>query len=297
MRLTVGLAQMYPKLGDVRANLNTHLDYIERAVNKNVDLIVFPELSLTGYQVMDMVPELAICADASDPTFSRLLDASTRTDIMFGFVQEDSRNRFYIAAAYLSGGDVLHIHHKVYLPTYGMFDDARYFDEGQHLRAFDTRYGRVGMLICEDFWHMSAPYVLWMDGADVLLFQSASPSRGVSASESGRLTSSRWVELMNQTYASSLTSYVVHCNRVGYEDGKNFWGGSTIANPDGEFLVHGDYLDEKLIVQTIDLNQLHRTRSRAPILRDERPLLVQNELNRILAKQHPLEGVTPNGRR
>ncbi|MEO0563442.1 MAG: nitrilase-related carbon-nitrogen hydrolase, partial [Chloroflexota bacterium] len=133
-----------------------------------------------------------------------------------------------------------------------------------------------------DFWHMSAPYVLWMDGADVLLFHSNSPSRGVGSDENGRLTSSRWVELMNQSYASSFTSYVVHCNRVGYEDGKNFWGGSSVASPDGEFLTHGCYFDETLIVQETDLNQLHRTRSRMPLLRDERPELVQREMDRIL---------------
>ncbi len=302
MKLTVALAQMYPKLGDVQANLDTHLDTIQQATEQNADLVVFPEMSLTGYQIMDMVPELAVRANSDDPVFARLLDASHDIDVMVGFAREDDRNRFYIAAAYLSGGEVLHVHHKVYLPTYGMFDDGRYFDAGQHLRAFDTRFGRVGMLICEDFWHMSAPYVLWQDGADILLFHSASPSRGISRGEDGRLTSSRWVELMNQSYASSLTSYVLHCNRVGYEDGKNFWGGSSIATPDGEFLAQAPYFDEALLVQTIDLNQLHRTRSRMPILRDERPLLVQNELNRILAEQSPLSqpasnGANANGRR
>lgn len=282
MHITLGLAQIYPKLGSVSANLDKHLDYIEQAAQHNVDLLIFPELSLTGYQVMDMVPELAIRAETTDPVFAQLLDASRRMDIMFGFVQEDKRNRFYTAAAYLSGGEIVHVHRKVYLPTYTMFDEGRYFEAGNRIQAFDTRFGRAGMLICEDFWHLSAPYVLWMDGADLFLFQSNSPSRGISLAEQGRLTSSRWVELMNQSYASSFTSYVVHCNRVGYEDGKNFWGGSSVASPEGEFLTHGLYFDETLIVQEIDLNQLHRTRSRIPLLRDERPLLVQHELDRIL---------------
>jgi len=303
VEMTVALAQMYPKLGDVQANLETHLEMIERAQEQDADLIVFPEMSLTGYQIMDMVPELAVRARADDPIFSKLLTASQHIDIMFGFAQEDERNRFYIAAAYLSAGEVTHVHHKVYLPTYGMFDDGRYFDEGQHFRAFDTRFGRMGMLICEDFWHLSAPYVLWLDGADILLLHSASPSRGVGQAEQGRLTSTRWVELMNQSYASSLTSYVIHCNRVGYEDGKNFWGGSSIATPDGEFLVQAPYFDETLLVQKIDLNQLHRTRSRMPILRDERPQIVQNELERILSKQQSVRtqptrlGANSNGRR
>jgi NAD+ synthase (glutamine-hydrolysing) len=287
MHIKIGLAQTYPKLGNVPANLTRHLELADEAAAQGVDLLVFPEMSLTGYQVMDMVPELAIRAEADDPVFAQLLEASRKLDMMVGFVQEDARNRFYIAAAYLSGGELVHLHQKVYLPTYTMFDDGRYFEAGDHIRAFDTRFGRVGMLICEDFWHMSAPYLLWMDGADILLLHSCSPSRGVGSDENGRLTSTRWVELMNQSYASSFTSYVVHCNRVGYEDGKNFWGGSSVASPDGEFLTHGLYFDEALIVQQVDLNQLHRTRSRLPLLRDERPGLVQRELGRVLGEQRP----------
>jgi predicted amidohydrolase len=282
MRLTIGLAQIYPKLADVKANLAKHLGMIRQAGEQGVDLIVFPELSLTGYQVQDLVPEVAIRATRDDDTFRALLEASQNLDIMFGFVHEDVRQRFYTAAAYLSRGECLHIHHKLYLPTYAMFDEGRYFDQGEHVQAFDTRFGRVGMLICEDFWHMSPAYVLWQDGADLLLFQSASPSRGLDAGD--RLSGSRWVELVNQAYGSMFTNYVVHCNRVGYEDGKNFWGGSSIVDPDGEFVTHGRYFDEALIVQSIDLNQLHRTRARLPLLRDERPELAQRELARILAR-------------
>lgn len=127
---------------------------------------------------------------------------------------------------------------------------------------------------------MSPPYLLWLDGADVLLLTSSSPSRGLDASD--RLGTSRWVELVNQAYGSIFTNYVAHCNRVGYEDGKNFWGGSSVVDPNGEFMTCGLYFDEALITQTIDLNQLHRTRSRLPLLRDERPHLILRELTRIL---------------
>jgi NAD+ synthase (glutamine-hydrolysing) len=280
MNITIGLAQIYPKLGDLKANLNKHLEYIERAEKQGVDLLIFPELSMTGYQVQDLI---SMKPDRDDPYFRALLDASKgRMDLMFGFVHEDARQRYYIAAAYLSAGQIIHVHHKVYPCTYTMFDEGRFFAEGQRIRAFDTRFGRVGMLICEDFWHASPPYVLWMDGADMLLFHSASPSRGLDTGAA--LSGSRWVELVNQAYGSMFTSYVIHCNRVGYEDGKNFWGGSSVVNPDGDFLVHGQYFDETLITQEIDLNQLHRTRSRLPLLRDERLDLTQRELARILER-------------
>ena len=127
---------------------------------------------------------------------------------------------------------------------------------------------------------MSPAYVLWMDGADMFLLHSASPGRGLDTGD--RIGGSRGVELVNQAYGSMFTSYIVHCNRVGYEDGKVFWGGSSIVDADGEFVTHGLYFEEALIVQEIDLNHLHRTRARLPLLRDERPGLVRRELGRIL---------------
>ncbi|RMF78102.1 MAG: carbon-nitrogen hydrolase [Chloroflexi bacterium] len=290
MRINVGLAQIYPKLGDVCANLDKHLAFVEQAAEQHVELLVFPELSMSGYQVQDLVPEVAIRTEESDKTFAALLKASKQLDIVVGFVHEDHRKRFYIADAYLSGGECLHIHHKLYLPTYAMFDEGRYFARGNTARAFDTRYGRVGMLICEDFWHVSPAYVLWMDGADIMIFNSSSPGRGLDSED--RLSGTRWVELVNQAYGSMFTSYILHCNRVGYEDGKNFWGGSSIVDPNGEFLQHGIYFDETLIAQEIDLNQLHRTRARLPLLRDERPGLVKRELERVLAERLSY----PNGR-
>ena len=150
------------------------------------------------------------------------------------------------------------------------------------IRAFDTRFGRMGMLICEDFWHASPPYLLWLDGADILIFSSASPGRGLN--EHDKLESAWWVENVNQSYANLFTSFVVHSNRVGYEDGLNFWGGTTAYDPKGERLAYGPYFEEALTMATLDLNQIRRTRARLPLMRDERADLVQKELNRILSK-------------
>ena len=220
MQLSLSLAQIATKLGDVESNLEKHLELIQQAKSQKSDLIVFPELSLTGYMLQDLVPSVARRPDDDDPVFRPLLKASRDIDVMVGFVDEDERHRFYVASAYLSAGRVLHIHHKVYLPTYALFDEGRFFAPGNALRAFDTRFGRVGMLICEDFWHASPPYVLWLDGADILLLASASPGRGLTSHE--KLESARWVEGVNQSYANLFTAFMVHSNRVGYEDGLNF---------------------------------------------------------------------------
>jgi NAD+ synthase (glutamine-hydrolysing) len=279
MILKLALAQMNTHLGDVQVNLEKHLSLIEDARKEQADLVVFPELSLTGYVLQDLVAAVSHRPEPDDPIFLQLLKASRDLDLVVGFVNEDRRNRFFIASAYLSGGDVVHVHHKVYLPTYGLFDEGRFFAWGDTVRAFYTRFGRMGMLICEDFWHASPPYLLWQDGAEVLLFHSASPGRGLN--DQPQLESARWVEHINRAYASLFTVFVAHANRVGFEDGLHFWGGSTVFDPNGELVAKGPYQDEALTFCEIDLNQLHRTRARLPLLRDERTALVLREMERI----------------
>lgn len=291
MKLNLAMAQINTVLGDVEKNLEKHLKLIDEAHDKGADLIIFPELSLTGYILQDLVPTVALHANESDPVFARLLKASQGMDVMVSFVEEDTRNRFYIASAYLSDGKVLHVHHKVYLPTYGLFDEGRFFAPGDGVSAFDTRFGRVGMLICEDFWHASLPYLLWLDGADILLFASASPGRGLphesTNGQVGKLDSARWVDDITRAYAGLFTSFVVHTNRVGYEDGLNFWGGSSVCNPDGEPVMQGPQHKEALVHAELDLNHLHRTRVRLPLLRDEKTGLVQKEITRINQQFRP----------
>jgi len=282
MKLTLALAQINTRLGDVPANLEKHLALAKEARSSGADLLLFPELSLTGYVLQDLASAVAHRPTPDDPIFQPLLQASHDLDMVVGFVDEDKRHRFYITAAYLSRGEVIHTHHKVYLPTYGLFDEGRFFAWGDNIRAFDTRFGRAGMLICEDFWHASPPYLLWLDGADLFLFTSASPGRGLR--NEPQLESARWVEHINRAYASLFTAFVAHANRVGYEDGLNFWGGSTLFDPNGELLAKGPYHEEALTLSQIDLDQFHRTRARLPLLRDERTGLVMREMGRILSK-------------
>jgi len=280
--LSVSLAQISPVLGNVAVNLEKHLAWIEESAADS-QLVVFPELSLTGYSLRDLVPEVAQHPhDPDNPVFSALRQATAQhsVDVVVGFVEEDSRHRFYIASAYLHSGQILHVHRKVYLPTYGLFQEGRDLGAGDRVRAFDAPWGRTGILICEDFWHASPPYLLWLDGADVFIHHSASPGRGLTGQ--GKLDSSRFVEEVNQTYAALFTSYVLHCNRAGIEDGVNFWGGSAAYGPDGEVLAQASYFEEHRLRVDLDLAEVRRVRQRLPLLRDERPDLVLRELQRLL---------------
>lgn len=290
MQINLAQAQIKTLLGNLDANLDVHMDYIEQAQEAQADILVFPELSLTGYLLQDLVYQVARKPTKDDPLFKPLYQASHDLDLLVSFVEADSRSRYFISAAYLSKGELLHVHRKVYLPTYGMFDDARYFAYGSNFSAFDTRFGRFGVLICEDFWHMSPPYLLWLDGAEVLLLPSASPGRGIQA-DTGKLATARWVEHVVQAYAALFTCYVSFTNRVGFEDGYAFWGGSTTYGPGGELLQQGPYLEPSLICTKLDLNEVRHARKSLPLLRDERPELTMKILNRILndnsAEEYP----------
>jgi predicted amidohydrolase len=279
--MNLALAQINTTLGNLPANLEKHLSLAKEAAQAGADLLLFPELSLTGYVLQDLAAEVALRPSAQDPNFRALLEASHKLDMVVGFVEQDSRFRFYISAAYLSAGEIRHIHRKVHLPTYGIFDEHRYFAAGDTFRSFETRFGRAGILICEDFWHISSPYLLWMDGADLFYLTSASPGRGVTDKILG---SAQWVQDVNRAYAGLFTSFFAHANRVGFEDGLNFFGGSTLFDPDGRRVAQAPFNEESLTLTEVDLAQLRRTRTRLPLLRDENPAMVARELERILHK-------------
>lgn len=277
-RLTVALAQVDAALGDRDKNLERHRAWIQRARDSGAQLVVFPELSLTGYFLKDLVAETAIPLDS--PTVERLRELSREIDIVAGAVIEDPDHRYFNASLYFSAGDLVHLHRKVYLPTYGMFDDTRYFATGNRFRSFRTSFGRAGMLICEDIWHLSSAYVLSLEGVDMIICPSASPGRGISTDE--RLGTAESYEILCRTYAQFLTSFFLYCNRVGYEDGANFWGGSMVIAPNGDIIAREADADESLVVASIDLGDIRRERLANPLLRDEKLELTVNELRRVL---------------
>ena len=283
MKFKLALAQFAPRLGNVDANLTRILDLTVHARTQGAQLVVFPELALTGYYLKDQVADAAVRPTADDPRFKQLMAVSRDLDIVVGFVEEDTRYRYYLAAAYLSQGQVVYVHRKVYLPTYRLFDDARFFAPGTSFRAFNTRLGRAGMLVCEDAWHVSSPYVLWMDGADFLIDISASPGYGIPAN--GELMNAATVNNFLRTYAELMTTFVFYCNRVGVEDGIAFWGGSCVLGPDGAPIAAAPLFDEALLVAEIDTDALRRARLKLPTLRDEQSEMVRHEMGRVAKRE------------
>jgi predicted amidohydrolase len=263
----------------VRRNLSLHLDYIARAKKKRADLIIFPELSLTGYTLMDLVPEVSLRPGES-PLFQKLVAESRGLDIVLGFVEEKGRGIFYNSAAYLSGGKIVHVHPKVFLPTGGMFDEGKFFARGKNFRTFATAWGRAGLMICRDFLSYGASYLLFAGGADLIIVGSAAPGRGMSP-RPGFGTDHMW-ELMGEAMSFFSTAFVLYCNRVGFEDGKVFAGGSFIFGPSGRCLVKGSAAAEESIVADLNLEDLRSVRKKWTYKRDDRPEVVLHGLERIV---------------
>jgi predicted amidohydrolase len=277
MDFTVVLAQIKPKLGCVGDNLSIIEEQTIAAIRDKADLVIFPELALTGYFLKDLVPDVALTLDS--PEIVRLKKLSADIAIAIGFVEATSDYRFYNSAIFLDKGEIVHVHRKVYLPTYGLFDEQRYLARGDRFRAFDTRFGRFGMLICEDLWHLSAPYILAMDGAATMLCLSSSPGRGLTNDE--RLGSTIAWQRLTATTATFLNARILYCNRVGYEDGINFWGGSEAVAPCGTSIARGKMMDEDLVYASINEGELRRERILSPLMRDENLSLTIRELQLI----------------
>jgi len=281
-QFTVAVAQISPRLGDVDANLAMYEERVRAARAAGAALVVFPELSLTGYFLKDMVSTVALRLDA--PEVNRLRALSRGGALLAGLVEETPDYRFYNSAVYFEDGEITAVHRKVYLPTYGLFDEGRYFARGECLRAFDTQLGRAATLICEDMWHPSTVYVAALDGALTVFCPSTSPLRGISDGQE-QDNNARYWELLNATYAQTFSLFIVYANRVGFEDGVGFWGGSEIVDPNGARLAKAKYYEEDLIVAEINLKHARRQRVASPLLRDENVDLTINELLRIRGRE------------
>jgi predicted amidohydrolase len=288
--IRIAIAQIAPLLGQLDANLARHHALLAEARAAGAELVVFPELGLTGYQLQDLASEVAMRLD--DPRLVELAGATQGLSAIVSFVEESADHRLFIAAALIEDGEIRHVHRKLYLPTYGLFDERRFFAAGDLLRAVPSRLGvGIGIAICEDFWHLSVPQLLALDGAQILVNVSSSPGRDLAATnEVGLGTATSWRTLM-RTYAQLTTSFAVFCNRVGVEESISFWGGSEVIGPNGAAVFSAPLYDEGLFTVDIATGDIRRERIGLPLLRDERPELQVRELSRIVAER---AGFTPD---
>jgi NAD+ synthase (glutamine-hydrolysing) len=275
--LRLAIAQMRPRKGAYEENLG-RLGALFREVAGSAeppDLIVAPEAALTGYFLEGGVRDLAVSADRLfDDLSCRHSEAGAPPlDIALGFY-EVHQNRLFNSGLYATlggpGAGIRHVHRKVFLPTYGVFDEERFVEAGRGVQAFETRWGRAAILICEDAWHSFTPMLAALGGAQLILIPSASPARGVELPEetSGRPASlARWNRLV-QDIAGEHGVYVALAQLVGFEGGKAFPGGSLVAGPRGDLLAEGPIFEEALIRVTLDFEEITRARADMPLLSD-----------------------------
>ncbi len=264
------LCQVKPRKGNVQANIAA----VREALVPGADIAVFPETVLSGYFVEGAALEVALSPRG-------LLDAlgpppdGCDGDVVIGFY-ERGRTSVRNSMAYLTPGDgryeIVHIHRKVFLPTYGIFEEARFVEPGREVHAFETRFGRVGMLICEDLWHSMTPTILALDGADLLLCGCASPARGYEASRSRPANLAEWDRIAART-AKEHGIFVLLSHLAGSEGGKLFAGGSTAWGPDGTLLGRGPLFGDGSTPVALDLHEITRVRTESPFLSDLRTAL------------------------
>jgi predicted amidohydrolase len=245
---------------------------------------VFPELGLTGYLLQDLSAEVAMATDG--PRLDALAQRAGPMSTVVGFVERAPDEQLLIAAALMEEGAIQHVYRKSYLPNYGLFDEQRFFGAGNRLRAVDSRLGvRLGLCICEDFWHLPVPYLLALDGAQILVNISSSPGRDIAASTEGGLgTADSWGTIM-RAYAQLTTTFVVFVNRVGVDESVTFWGGSQVIDPAGDVAFAAPMLESGLFTCDIDLDDVRRERTAMTLLRDERPEFVLRNLERLVREQ------------
>lgn len=273
--MRVALAQIDSSLGDVDANLARMRELTDEANSRQADLIVFPELATHGYWLGQLPASLSL--PAGDP---RLLElAGGRADVLAGF-HEDAGVRNFNSAAYLSGGRLVHVHRKLYLPTYLSWEERKHSSPGQSLRVFDAPGARTAVLICNDAWQPALPWLAAQDGAELLLIPANSaPDLSPEALD----TIAYWQDLL-RLIARMQQCWVVFVNRVGTEHGTRFWGGSRVLDPTGEVVAEAALWEPALVTVDIDISAARRRRRQVPLLAEARLGLVERELRRLIAE-------------
>jgi NAD+ synthase (glutamine-hydrolysing) len=270
--LRLGLVQFKPRKADVAGNLEMIRErWIPEAAD--TDILVFPETALTGYFLEGGVVDVA--QSAEEVARGLGVPGKNAPNVILGFYEKWRRGIYNSVACFEPGEDgyhPIHVHRKLFLPTYGVFEEARFADPGREVLAFNTRFGRVGLLVCEEMWHSLPPTILALDGAELIVVVSASPARDFPKGLGRSENLARW-DALAQGSAMEHGVFVAVCQLVGSEGGKVFLGGSLVAAPDGTTLAKGGLMKEELITVALDGHSIDRARFDAPLLADLRQML------------------------
>lgn len=264
--MKAAIAQINSVLGDLNKNIARHIECCNKAIENKADMIIFPELSLTGYSVKDINYDIAFNPYKSDK-LKNLIELSKKISIVAGFVEEDEKYAVYNSAIFLEDGEIKGIHRKMYPPTYGIFEEYRYFSKGADCIPINSKFGKLGIMVCEDLWHLSVPYTMAMSGAKILIGIACSPTR--LAVDTEHFKNYDINSEHHKTYARILSSYLLFCNRVGFEDGVNFWGGSEAVDPSGNIVSVAKIFEEDMIFAEIKETEVQRARRNARHFIDE----------------------------
>jgi predicted amidohydrolase len=270
----VAIVQNKPRKGRYAENLHEVREIFAQLGSAETppDLVVLPEAALTGYFLEGAVYELAVSAKqfADDLTAAwRDANGAKRVDLACGFF-ENAAGTYYNSAIYLEidgkESRIRHLHRKMFLPTYGVFDEERFLSRGRRLQTFDTRFGTIAMLICEDVWHAIMPTIAAIKGARIFIIPSAAPGRGIE--EDDELGSiNRWREILHAT-AAEHGVYLLYSGLAGFEGGKGMTGSSRVVDPYGRTVVQAPALGAHIIRATIDMREIDLARATLPLLGD-----------------------------
>ncbi len=277
MSFKIAVVQFRPIIGDLGSNLSKHIEYIKRAEGLGADLVVFPELSLTGYNLQDLTSEVALHPD--DELLEPLLEKSREISICVGAVELSEEYFIYNSSFFIEDGKVLNITRKIYPPTYGVFQEKRFFAQGRSIKAFDSRFGRFGVMICNDARHPAIPYVLALDGAKYIITQAAVPARGFP--KKSKPDPVLYFENGNVFYSGVFGIYSIFANLAGYEEGLIFTGNSMVIAPGGRIVAEAPLFEEAIISVEVSEDDVRLARSAVPIFGEEDISITLEELSRI----------------
>lgn len=275
--MKVRMIQFSPLLGNLKINLDYHLKTIKNAVKDGIELIIFPELSLSGYQLKDIVYSSVL--KNGDKTVKMLEDLSKEINIVVGTPLEEIPGIIYNSAMVFSHGETRHIHRKVQLPNFGMFEEAMIFKAGHEFRPFRLGDFNAGILICREILFPVYAYLYYMQDVDLIIAISNSPHRGMG--KDGYTSHKLW-ERLGEVYSLNFHHNYLFVNRTGFEDGIGFGGGSFFSSAGKGIVRMGKYYEDEIIDVDISGDAVRRSRISSNYLRDERPEVVLKELERIL---------------